>query len=201
MWKIASEEQIQEMLDKGAPFVYRFRVPYEKEITLHDSILGEVTWQSDDLGGDFVIVRQNGTPMYNFGVVVDDALMGITHVFRAQEHLMNTPRQVLIYEALGMNAPSFGHMPLILAPDRSKLSKRHGAVSVGDYQSEGYLPSAMLNYLAQLGWSDGTNNEIYSLDELVGAFKMERMSKVAAIFDQDKLKWVNGHHIRMLDKG
>jgi len=198
-WAVAPEAQVQEMLDQGAPFVYRFRVPPDNEIVVDDLVLGEVCWNSDDLGGDFVIVRQNGMPMYNFGVVTDDALMGITHVLRAQEHLMNTPRQILIYEALGLQVPTFGHMPLILAPDRSKLSKRHGAVSVGEYQRRGYLPSGMVNYLAQLGWNDGTNKEIYQIDELLQSFQMERMSKVAAIFDKDKFRWVNGHHVRLLN--
>merc|ERR1719491_711861 len=181
------------------PFVFRFRMPEDEQIVVDDLVLGEVIWNTNDLGGDFIIVRADGTPMYNFGVVVDDATMGITHVFRAQEHLMNTPKQILIYEALGFDVPTFGHMPLILAPDRSKLSKRHGAVSVGDYQKDGYLPSGMINYLAQLGWNDGTKKEIYSVEELVEAFSMDRMSKVAAIFDKDKFKWVNGHHIRLLD--
>lgn len=198
-WARASEQDIQEKLDMGAPFVYRFRVPEGERLVVNDLVLGEVSWSSDDLGGDFVIVRADGTPMYNFGVVVDDATMGITHVFRAQEHLMNTPRQVLIYQALGLEQPAFGHMPLILAADRSKLSKRHGAVAVSDYQKKGYLPSGMINYLAQLGWNDGTKQEIYQIEELVEAFSMERMSKVAAIFDKDKFKWVNGHHIRLLD--
>lgn len=198
MWANATPEQVQEMLDKGVPYVYRFRVPYDKEIVINDMVLGEVEFNSDDLGGDFVIVRNNGVPMYNFGVVVDDATMGISHVLRAQEHLMNTPRQVLIYEALGLEPPTFGHMPLILAPDRSKLSKRHGAVSVGEYQRQGYLPSGLVNYLAQLGWNDGTNQEIYQIDELIQKFNMNRMSKVAAIFDRDKFKWVNGNHLRLL---
>jgi len=199
-WTNAKKDEIQAMMDKGVPHVYRFRVPFDREIVVDDLVLGEVTWNSDDLGGDFVIVRQSGTPMYNFGVVVDDAQMAISHVFRAQEHLMNTPRQVLIYESLGFEAPKFGHMPLILAPDRSKLSKRHGAVSVGEYKSRGFLPAGMVNYLAQLGWNDGTKQEIYSIDELIGAFKFERMSKVAAIFDADKFKWVNGHHVRLLSE-
>lgn len=198
-WARASEAQVKQMLEKGAPFVYRFRIPPDEEIIVEDLVLGEVCWNSDDLGGDFVIVRQNGMPMYNFGVVVDDSMMQITHVLRAQEHLMNTPRQILIYEALGMDVPTFGHMPLILAPDRSKLSKRHGAVSVNEYQLQGYLPSGMVNYLAQLGWNDGTNQEIYSIDELLQNFTMDRMSKVAAIFDKDKFRWVNGHHLRLLD--
>jgi len=124
----------------------------------------------------------------------------ITHVLRGQEHLMNTPRQMLVYEALGLPMPSFGHMPLILAPDRSKLSKRHGAVAVGDYQKNGYLASGLVNYLAQLGWNDGTDKEIYQIDELVEAFTLDRMSKVASIFDNDKFKWVNGHHIRLLSQ-
>jgi len=199
IWATATEAQVQEMLDQGKPFVYRFRVPYDKEVIVDDLVLGEVIWNSDDLGGDFVIVRGNGNPMYNFGVVVDDADMGISHVLRAQEHLMNTPRQILIYEALGLEAPTFGHMPLILAPDRSKLSKRHGAVSVGEYQKQGYLPSGMINYLAQLGWNDGTNKEIYNIEELMQSFSMNRMSKVAAIFDKDKFKWVNGNHIRLMN--
>ncbi|CAK0902073.1 unnamed protein product, partial [Prorocentrum cordatum] len=197
-WKNATKEEIQEMLDKNVPFVYRFRIPYDEEIVIDDAVLGEVTWNSDDLGGDFIIMRQNGMPMYNFAVVVDDALMDITYVLRAQEHLMNTPRQYLIYKALGLPVPKFGHMPLILAPDRSKLSKRHGAVSVGQYAQMGFLPSGLVNYLAQLGWNDGTNKEIYDTRELLDAFTLDRMSKVAAIFDTDKCKWVNGHHIRLL---
>lgn len=197
-WANASEEEVQAMIDQGKPYVYRFRVPFDREIVVDDLVLGEVIWNSDDLGGDFVIVRQNGMPMYNFGVVVDDAFMGITHVLRAQEHLMNTPRQILMYEALGLKVPTFAHMPLILAPDRTKLSKRHGAVSVGEYQNRGYLASGMVNYLAQLGWNDGTKQEIYTIEELLDAFKMNRMSKVAAIFDTDKFKWVNGHHVRRL---
>lgn len=198
-WANAKPEEVQAMIDQGKPYVYRYRVPFDREIVVNDLVLGEVTWSSDDLGGDFVIVRQNGIPMYNFGVVVDDAQMEITHVMRAQEHLMNTPRQVLIYESLGYQVPQFAHMPLILAPDRSKLSKRHGAVSVGEYQRLGYLPSGLINYLAQLGWNDGTKQEIYNIEELVKAFNLSRMSKVAAIFDADKFKWVNGHHIRLLD--
>jgi len=200
IWSSATQEQIQAKLDAGAPFVWRFRVPLDDEIIVDDYVLGEVEWTTDDIGGDFIIVRQTGVPMYNFGVVVDDALMGITHVFRAQEHLMNTPKQILIYKALGFEVPTFGHMPLILAPDRSKLSKRHGAVSVGDYQKQGYLASGMINYLSQLGWNDGTNKEIYNLEELVQSFTMNRMSKVSAIFDKDKFKWVNGHHVRLLDE-
>eukprot|EP00929_Paragymnodinium_shiwhaense_P025102 TRINITY_DN15260_c0_g1_i1.p1 TRINITY_DN15260_c0_g1~~TRINITY_DN15260_c0_g1_i1.p1 ORF type:complete len:638 (+),score=235.20 TRINITY_DN15260_c0_g1_i1:137-2050(+) len=197
-WATASKEDVEAKLAEGAQFVWRFRVPFDREIIVNDLVVGEVIWNSDELGGDFVIVRKSGIPMYNFGVVVDDAAMGITHVLRAQEHLMNTPRQILIYKALGLEVPTFAHMPLILAPDRSKLSKRHGAVAVGDYMRKGYLASGMINYLSQLGWNDGTEKEIYSLEELVEAFKMERMSKVSAIFDLDKFKWVNANHVRLL---
>lgn len=197
-WAHASQSQVQEMLKKGEFFVYRFRVPRNQQIVVQDLVLGQVEWNSDNLGGDFIIVRGNGVPMYNFGVVVDDSQMGITHVFRAQEHLMNTPRQVLIYQALGLTPPSFGHMPLILAPDRSKLSKRHGAVAVGEYQRLGYLPTGLVNYLAQLGWNDGSNQEIYQPRDLIQAFSLDRMTKVAAIFEEDKFKWVNAHHIRLL---
>mmetsp|Transcript_65825 Transcript_65825/g.122796 ORF Transcript_65825/g.122796 Transcript_65825/m.122796 type:complete len:618 (+) Transcript_65825:58-1911(+) len=199
-WAGASEEEVQEMLDKDEPFVYRFRIPSDRDVTIFDEVLGEVTWNSDDLGGDFVIVRQNGMPTYNFSVVIDDASMDITHVLRAQEHLMNTPRQILIYEALGFRVPRFGHMPLILAPDRSKLSKRHGAASVGDYKKLGYLPVGLVNYLAQLGWNDGTNKEIYTIKELVECFTMDRMSKVSAVFDVDKCRWVNANHLRSLSE-
>jgi len=197
-WSRASEQQVQEMMERGEPYVYRFRVPRDRTVAIDDLVLGEVAWSTDDIGGDFVIVRQNGMPMYNFGAAVDDSKMGITHVLRAQEHLSNTPKQILLYEAMGLEVPRFGHMPLILAPDRSKLSKRYGAVSVSAYQRMGYLPSGMVNYLAQLGWNDGTNKEIYDLQELVSVFKMERMSKVAAIFDKDKFRWVNVQHLRRL---
>jgi len=198
-WATASEAEVRKMIEMGEPFVYRFRLPRDRTVKIDDLILGEVSWDANELGGDFVIMRSNGIPMYNFSVVIDDALMEISHVLRAQEHLSNTPKQVLLYEALGLEAPLFGHMPLVLAPDRSKLSKRYGAVAVSEYQRLGYLPAAVVNYLAQLGWNDGTNKEIYEMAELVESFEVERMSKVAAIFDVEKLRWVNKHHIRRMD--
>jgi hypothetical protein len=133
-----------------------------------------------DTLGDFVILRSNGLPVYNFCVAVDDALMGITHVLRAEEHLPNTLRQLLIYRALGFAQPVFGHMSLILAPDKSKLSKRHGATSVGEFKQQGYLAPAMVNYLSLLGWNDGTEREIYGVDDLAQAFSVERITKVCA---------------------
>jgi glutamyl-tRNA synthetase len=194
-WAKASPEKTQEMLDSGAPFVYRLRVPPRQVRIIEDSVLGQVIFPTSELGGDFVICRSNGLPMYNFAVVVDDASMGITDVLRAQEHLSNTPKQILLYEAMGLKVPRFAHMPLILAPDKSKLSKRHGAVSVGAYKDMGYLPQGMVNYLSMLGWSDGTDQEIYNMPELLEAFKLEGMGKTGAVFDVEKFKWVNGQHL------
>lgn len=143
-----------------------------------------------------MIMRSNGQPVYNFCVTVDDATMAISHVIRAEEHLPNTLRQALIYKALEFPMPHFAHVSLILAPDRSKLSKRHGATSVGQYREMGYLPEAMNNYLALLGWGDGTENEFFTLDKLVERFTIERVNKSGAVFDSTKLRWMNGQHLR-----
>lgn len=196
-WAKASKAEVDAMLATGAKPVYRFRVPEDRVVTIQDRIRGEVSWNTDVVG-DFVLVRSNGLPVYNFCVAVDDALMGITHVLRAEEHLPNTLRQVLVYEALGFPTPEFAHMSLILAPDRSKLSKRHGATSVGDFREQGYLPQAMVNYLSLLGWNDGTEKEIYTTQELVEAFTIDRITKSAAVFDKAKLNWMNGQHLRAL---
>ncbi|MED6179488.1 hypothetical protein PIB30_001251, partial [Stylosanthes scabra] len=152
-WANATNGEIEEELAKGTPYTYRFRVP-KGNLKINDIIRGEVSWNLDTLG-DFVIMRSNGQPVYNFCVTVDDATMAISHVIRAEEHLPNTLRQALIYKALGFPMPNFAHVSLILAPDRSKLSKRHGATSVGQFREMGYLPEAMVNYLALLGWGDG----------------------------------------------
>ena len=176
-WATASKEEVDAMLAAGTPCCYRFRVPAGEEVAIDDIVRGRVAWSTDTLG-DFVILRSNGLPVYNFCVAVDDALMGITHVLRAEEHLPNTLRQVLIYKALGMAPPAFGHMSLILAPDKSKLSKRHGATSVGEFRQQGFLAPAMVNYLSLLGWNDGTEKEIYSAEELQQAFTLERITKV-----------------------
>eukprot|EP00775_Hariotina_reticulata_P006873 gene6873-7089_t len=182
---------------KKLPPIYRFRVPASKEISINDIVRGKVTWNTDSLG-DFVVLRSNGLPVYNFCVAIDDALMGITHVLRAEEHLPNTLRQLLVYEALGFTPPVFGHMSLILAPDKSKLSKRHGATSVGDFKTQGYLAPAMVNFLSLLGWNDGTEKEIYTVEELTEAFALDRITKSAAVFDKVKLSWMNGQHLRAL---
>ncbi|GAB4852995.1 hypothetical protein Ancab_017184 [Ancistrocladus abbreviatus] len=196
-WVDASDEEVQKELEKGTPFTYRFRVPKEGSLKINDLIRGEVSWSLDTLG-DFVIMRSNGQPVYNFCVTVDDATMAISHVIRAEEHLPNTLRQALIYKALGFPMPYFAHVSLILAPDRSKLSKRHGATSVGQFREMGYLPQAMVNYLALLGWGDGTENEFFILEQLVEKFTIERVNKSGAIFDSTKLRWMNGQHLRSL---
>lgn len=160
-------------------------------------VRGKVKFNTDAVG-DFVILRSNGLPVYNFCVAVDDALMRVTHVLRAEEHLPNTLRQVLIYRALGFAPPTFGHMSLILAPDKSKLSKRHGATSVGEFREQGFLAPAMVNYLSLLGWNDGTEQEIFTTEELISKFTLKRITKSAAVFDKTKLRWMNGQHLRAL---
>ncbi|KAF3955455.1 hypothetical protein CMV_019328 [Castanea mollissima] len=196
-WATATDEEVQEELAKGTPYTYRFRVPKDGSLKINDLIRGEVSWNLDTLG-DFVIMRSNGQPVYNFCVTVDDATMAISHVIRAEEHLPNTLRQALIYKALGFSMPSFAHVSLILAPDRSKLSKRHGATSVGQFREMGYLPQAMVNYLALLGWGDGTENEFFTLEQLVEKFSIGRVNKGGAIFDSTKLRWMNGQHLGAL---
>ncbi|KAL9231760.1 hypothetical protein vseg_006946 [Gypsophila vaccaria] len=196
-WATATEAEVEEELEKETPFTYRFRVPKEGSLKIDDLIRGEVRWNLDTLG-DFVIMRSNGQPVYNFCVTVDDATMAISHVVRAEEHLPNTLRQALIYKALGFPMPYFAHVSLILAPDRSKLSKRHGATSVGQFREMGYLPQALVNYLALLGWGDGTENEFFTIDQLVEKFTIERVNKSGAIFDSIKLRWMNGHYLRAL---
>ncbi len=191
-----SEEEVKAKMEAGIPYTIRFKVP-EKDYVLYDLVRGKVEWKSGVLG-DFVILRSNGMPVYNFCVVVDDHLMEISHVIRAEEHLPNTLRQLMLYEALGWKPPKFAHVSLILGKDRSKLSKRHGATSVSQFKKEGYLPEAMTNYLALLGWNDGTDREEFTLKELIEKFSLKRVSKSPAVFDIDKLNWINSLHIKKL---
>ena len=176
--------------------VVRFRNP-NKVISFFDLVRGEVTFDTTELE-DFVIARSIDEPLYHLAVVIDDHEMGVTHVIRGEEHISNTPRQILILEALGFERPLYAHIPLILAPDKSKLSKRHGAVSANEYQAQGYVPEAMVNYLALLGWNPGGEQEIFSLDELVQQFTLEKVHKSGAVFDIEKLKWFNHEHIKRL---
>jgi len=196
-WRNADPAEVQARIDRGDSYTVRFKVP-SKSISILDKVRGVVTWETDAaLLGDFVILRSSGMPVYNFCVSVDDAEMGITHVVRAEEHLSNTLRQMLILEALYAKPPTYAHCSLILAPDRSKLSKRHGATSVCQFSEQGFVPEAMVNYLANLGWNDGTDKEIYSIEELIQAFDLSRIVKSSAVFDLEKLKWLNTQHLRM----
>jgi glutamyl-tRNA synthetase len=180
--------------DSARPFVVRFRGPREGETIVDDLVKGPVVFQNRELD-DLVLARSDGTPTFNFCGVVDDADMGVTHVIRGDDHLANTPRQILVYQALGLPAPRFAHVPLILGPDRTRLSKRHGATSVMAYRDLGYLPEALVNYLARLGWSHG-DQEIFSLTELIDAFSLENVGKAAAIFNPEKLLWLNFHYVK-----
>jgi len=182
--------------ESGSGKVIRFKNP-NKEITFTDLIRGEVTFDTTELE-DFVIARNIEEPLYHLAVVVDDGDMGITHVIRGEEHISNTPRQILILEALNYTRPTYAHLPLILAPDRSKLSKRHGDVSVNEYKKAGYLPEAINNYLALLGWHPEGDQEIFSLHELTETFDLSRVQKGGAIFDTEKLDWVNKEHLAKL---
>lgn len=196
-WRDADPKEVQRRLDNNEPYTVRFKVPSNKRVFIDDVVRGRVTWDAEAMLGDFIILRSSGMPVYNFCVAVDDATMGITHVIRAEEHLSNTLRQLLILEALKYKPPTYAHCSLILGSDRSKLSKRHGATSVTQFAEQGFLPEAMMNYLANLGWNDGTPKEIYTPQELIEAFDMSRIIKSAAVFDMDKLKWINGQHIRL----
>jgi glutamyl-tRNA synthetase len=188
----------QNYLDQGRSRVIRFRVP-KGETLMSDLIRGRTVFQNHTLE-DFVIQKSDGLPTYNFAVVIDDALMDITHVIRGDDHIANTPRQILIYQALGFALPAFAHIPMILGTDRSRLSKRHGATAVTQYRDEGYLPEALLNYLALLGWSYDGSQQIFSVPEMVTKFTLEKVSKNPAIFDGDKLVWLNGQYIRGMAK-
>ncbi|HHV78476.1 MAG TPA: glutamate--tRNA ligase [Firmicutes bacterium] len=193
-----SEARRKQLEAEGRRPAIRLRTPDEGVTVVHDEIHGDVAFENA-LIGDFVIVKSDGFPTYNFGCVIDDSLMGMTHVIRADEHLSNTPKQLMIYEALGLQPPAFAHVPMILAPDRSKLSKRHGATSVEEFRDAGYLPEAIVNYLALLGWTPGENEEIMPLSEMVKRFRLEDVSHNPAIYDTNKLTWINGNYIRELD--
>lgn len=188
-------EDCARMEAEGRKPVVRFRVPEDKVIQVKDLVRGDVSFECSDIG-DFIIVKSDGIPTYNYAVVVDDHTMAVSHVIRAEEHLPNTPRQILLYEALGWKTPEFAHVSLILGKDRSKMSKRHGATAIEQYQEKGYLPEALVNFLALLGWSPGGEEEVFSLDELKQQFSLERVAKSPAVFDLDKLNWLNGHYIR-----
>ncbi len=187
--RLLGEEKAYE--EEGA---VRFRMP-DGEIAWDDAVYGRISFQGADIK-DWVILRSDRSPTYNFTVVADDLEMGITHVMRGDDHISNTPKQIAVYRALGHEPPTFVHVPMIHGPDGKKLSKRHGATAVGDYRKEGILPEAMRNFLALLGWNPGDEQELYfTIEDLVQAFSLERILKKAAIFDLAKLEWLNGQHI------
>ncbi len=190
---LSTDEEAETRAARGEPAL-RFRGPTE-DVVVEDLVRGTVEFGAAMLG-DFIIMRSDGRPTYNFAAVVDDALMKITHVIRAEEHLPNTMRQVLLYEALGYDLPTFAHVSLIVDRDRSKLSKRRGATSVAEFRDQGFLANALVNYLALLGWSHPEGRDVLSRDELVETFELGRVSPSSAAFDEEKLTWLNAHHIR-----
>jgi glutamyl-tRNA synthetase len=194
-------EAVAQLLESGHAYedegAVRFRVPDEGEISFHDVVLGDVTTPYSAIQ-DFVIRRSDGSPLYNLAVAVDDRDMGITHVVRGQDHVSNTPRQLMLLRALGEEPPVYAHIPLLHGPDGKKLSKRHGAASVQEVRDGGYLPEAVRNYIALLGWGYDESTEFMTTDELIERFSLERVSKNPAVFDEQKLRWMNGRYIREL---
>jgi glutamyl-tRNA synthetase len=180
--------------DEKKPFTIRFKGPKKGETVIADIIKGRVVFQNQELD-DLILLRSDGTPTYNFCSVVDDATMGITHIIRGDDHLTNTPRQVLLFQALGAPQPAFAHLPLILGPDRTPLSKRHGATSVRAYREAGYLPEALINFLARLGWSAG-DQEIFTREELISKFCLQEVGKSAGVFNAEKLLWLNSYYLK-----
>ncbi len=184
---------------EGRRPVIRVRAPGAGTTVVEDLTRGAVAFDNDKMLDDFVILKSDGWPTYNFACTVDDHLMRISHVIRAEEHLSNTPRQLHLCRLLGYDPPRFAHVPMILAPDRSKLSKRHGAVAVEEFRAAGYLPEAIVNYLCLLGWSPGDDREIFTLEEAARLFTLERVNRTAAVYDVEKLTWMNGHYLRAAD--
>lgn len=195
--KIPTLKESEERIKNGETAAIRFKVDGGKDHVIQDLVRGEVRLP-EDMVGDFVIMRSNGMPVYNFCCAVDDALMKITHVFRAEEHLSNTLRQKMIYDAFGYEVPEFGHLSLILGKDKQKLSKRHGATSCHQFFELGYLPDALLNFIALLGWSSPKGEEILSRKDLIEQFSVDRLNVAGAVFDDEKFKWMNAVHLRNL---
>lgn len=192
-----SAQEIERLKAEGRAYTLRFRVP-QGETVIQDAVRGEVRFDNSLLD-DFIIVKSDGIPVYNFAAVVDDFLMEITQVIRGEEHLSNTPRQALLYQALGMKPPVFAHIPIILDEQKRKLSKRRGGVELPDFINRGFLPEALFNFLALLGWAPGDNREIMSREEIISAFKLEKVSRHPAVFDEQKLRWMNGLYMKEME--
>jgi nondiscriminating glutamyl-tRNA synthetase len=200
-----TREQADARVAAGERPAIRFRIPEDRDVVFSDAVRGDVRFQSDVIG-DPVILRADGMPAYNFAVVVDDALMEVTHVVRGEDHISNTPRQILLYEALGFQPPQFAHLALVMGPDHSPLSKRHGATSVAEFRAKGYLPEALINYLALIGWSpradataQGAGDELMPAEELARRFSLNHVGHSAGVFDEEKLAWVNRHYLKLAD--
>ena len=191
-------EDARRRVSAGEPAAVRFRTPEHRDIVFEDLVRGEIRFHTDVIG-DQILLRSDGYPAYNFAVVVDDGLMQVTHVVRGEDHISNTPRQILIYEALGFELPKFAHVAMVLGPDHTKLSKRHGAVSVDEFRAKGYLPEALLNYLALLSWSPGDDQELMPLEEMARRFALENVGHAPSVFDEEKLAWVNRHYMKEAD--
>ncbi|MDD3538633.1 MAG: glutamate--tRNA ligase [Atribacterota bacterium] len=191
-----SEADKKDFEKEGRKPAIRLKMP-DRRIMVHDLIKGEMNFDCQLLS-DFVIVKSDGIPTYNFAVVVDDILMKISLVMRGDDHISNTPKQIVIYQALGETLPEFAHIPMIMGPDNTRLSKRHGATSVIEYQKMGFLPEAVVNYIAHLGWSSGTNQEIFSIEELIKHFTLEKVSRHSAIFSMEKLNWFNSEYLKKM---
>ena len=188
-----SDEDTKWRLNQSQSFTLRLKLP-KGETTYQDLIYGDIHAEHKELD-DFIVVRTDGTTTYNFSAVVDDHDMEITHVIRGEDHVANTPKQILLYQALGYNEPVFAHLPMILGPDKKRLSKRHGAPGVQNFKDDGYLPESLLNYLALLGWNPGTEEEIFSLQQLVENFDLKQVQKKGAVWDEKKLHWLSGQHV------
>jgi glutamyl-tRNA synthetase len=188
-----TESQQQDLVDQGKPFTVRLKIP-DGVTEFDDLVYGNIKVNNSDLD-DFIIARSDGTPTYNFVVTIDDSDMNITHVIRGDDHLANTPKQILVYKALDLNVPTFAHLPMILGSDKKRLSKRHAATNVQEYRDKGYTSEAVLNYLSLLGWNPDSEQEIFNLDDLIDSFNLEQVQKKPATFDEKKLLWVSGQHM------
>lgn len=194
-----TDEDGRRIESEGRKSVIRLSTPRAGQTVVRDLVKGEVTFENA-LCGDFILIRSNGVPTYNYAAALDDSDMNITHVIRGEDHLPNTPRQIMVIEAAGGRPPAYAHLPLILGPDRAPLSKRHGAVSLDEFRIGGFVREAVCNYLALLGWSYDGETTLFSMDDLVDKFSLERVSSTAAAFDRDKLLWMNGHYIREMQE-
>ena len=198
IWRDRDVGDIDNEIKKDSPFTVRLKTPQDGKTSFEDLIYGNISVENNDID-DFIIARSDGSPVYNLTNVVDDSLMEITHVIRGEDHVSNTPKQILIYHALGFKLPIFAHLPMILGEDKKRLSKRHGAAGVNEYESMGYQPDALLNYLALLGWNPGTEEEIFDLGSLVKNFDIKKVQKKSATYDQKKFNWISSQHLMKED--